>query len=264
MVNGTALTSGAASADIPLAVGTNTITIAVTALDGSMSTYTVAVMRGASPDTFLASLVISRGLLDPVFSHLITNYHTEVSYVSTYVTITPTTVNPGSTIMVNGSAVPSGTASAPIPLAFGDNAIIIVVTAPDGITTLTYTVTVTRPNDYLGSASELVSVEKQLDSPGLAVDNVNVHEGISPNGDGINDFLVIENIVNYPDNKLQIMNRSGQLIFEAKNYDNSSNVFDGHSNKNGAMQLPGTYFYSLDYTAHGVVKHKTGFIVLKY
>jgi len=75
---------------------------------------------------------------------------------------------------------------------------------------------------------------------------------------------LIEGIANYPENKLQIMNRSGQLVFEAKNYDNSNKVFDGHSNKTGAMQLPGTYFYSLDYTVNGVAKRKTGFVVLKY
>ena len=61
-----------------------------------------------------------------------------------------------------------------------------------------------------------------------------------------------------------IMNRNGQLIFEAKGYDNNSKVFDGHSNKNGQMQLPGTYFYQLEYTAKGILKHKTGFIVLRY
>jgi hypothetical protein len=30
------------------------------------------------------------------------------------------------------------------------------------------------------------------------------------------------------------------------------------------MQLPGTYFFALDYTVNGIIKHKTGFIVLKY
>jgi gliding motility-associated-like protein len=114
------------------------------------------------------------------------------------------------------------------------------------------------------SVYQPVSVDKPIDSPQLADDGILVHQGLSPNGDGINDFLVIENIANYPDNKLQIMNRSGQLVFESKNYDNSNKVFDGHSNKTGQMQLPGTYFYSLDYAVNGVTKHKTGFIVLKY
>jgi gliding motility-associated-like protein len=99
---------------------------------------------------------------------------------------------------------------------------------------------------------------------GMADDGIQVHQGVSPNGDGINDFLQIDNISQYPDNKLSIMNRNGQLIYEATGYDNSSKVFDGHSNKNGQMQLPGTYFYQLDYTVDGITKHKTGFLVLKY
>ena len=75
---------------------------------------------------------------------------------------------------------------------------------------------------------------------------------------------MIDNISQYPDNKLSIMNRNGQLVYEAKGYDNNSKVFDGHSNKNSQMQLPGTYFYQLDYTLSGITKHKTGFLVLKY
>jgi gliding motility-associated-like protein len=111
---------------------------------------------------------------------------------------------------------------------------------------------------------EPVSVGVQNFEPLLAEDGITVHQGVSPNGDGINDYLQIDNITNYPDNKLSIMNRNGLLVYEAKGYDNSTRVFDGHSNKNGQMQLPGTYFYALDYTANGVTKHKTGFLVLKY
>jgi hypothetical protein len=53
-------------------------------------------------------------------------------------------------------------------------------------------------------------------------------------------------------------------VFETRGYDNTSKVFDGHASTNGAMQVPGTYFYSLDYSVNGVAKHKTGFIILKY
>ena len=100
--------------------------------------------------------------------------------------------------------------------------------------------------------------------PQLADDGIVVHQGVSPNGDGINDFLQIDNIGQYPDNKVSIMNRNGQLVYEANGYDNSSKTFDGRSNKNGQMQLPGTYFYSLEYKVGGLVKRRTGFIVLKY
>jgi hypothetical protein len=51
-VNGTAVTSGSASEAIPLAVGSNTITVLVTAQDGTTTkTYTVAFIREAKPDS---------------------------------------------------------------------------------------------------------------------------------------------------------------------------------------------------------------------
>ena len=98
----------------------------------------------------------------------------------------------------------------------------------------------------------------------LAEDGIIVHQGVSPNGDGINDILVIDGITAYPENKLLIINRNGILVFESQGYDNSSKVFDGHSSQNGTMQLPGTYFYSLEYKVGKVTKHTTGFIILKY
>ena len=79
-------------------------------------------------------------------------------------------------------------------------------------------------------------------------DGITVHQGVSPNGDGINDYLTIDGITNHPDNSLTIIDRNGLIVYQTKGYDNSTKVFDGHSNINGAMQLPGTYFYSLDYT----------------
>jgi gliding motility-associated-like protein len=128
----------------------------------------------------------------------------------------------------------------------------------------TYTLTVNVAGGPETVPDDAISVAIRAGSPQLAGDGITVHRGVSPNGDGIDDFLRIDGITNYHDNKLTIMDRNGALIYEAKGYDNTTKVFDGHSNKNGAMQLPGTYFFSLDYTANGVIKHKTGFIVLKY
>jgi len=248
-----------------LSVGSNIITTVVTAQDNlTKLTYTVTVNRAASTNAKLLSLATSNGALTPAFNNTITSYTRAVSNATTSITFTPTTVDPNATVTINGASTPSGAVSAAQTLVVGNNVENIKVTAQDGVTAITYTVTVTRASGSMNSVYEPVSVAKPNDSPRLTEDNINVHQGVSPNGDGINDFLVIENIANYPDNKLQVMNRSGQLIFEAKGYDNSSKIFDGHSNKTGAMQLPGTYFYSLDYVVNGTAKHKTGFIVLKY
>jgi len=266
LLNGTtALTSGAASAPIPLSVGPNIITVQVTAQnDTATRTYTLTVTRAASAIDNLASLKLSRGALSPAFTILNTNYTASVVNGVSSITVTPTAADPNATITVNNTPVVSGSPSGAMALSVGANIISIMVTAADGITNQTYTVTVTRAVGPVANYSPGTSLAQLAEVPALNDENIIVHQGITPNGDGINDFLQIDNIAQYPDNKLSIINRNGQLVFETKGYDNSSKLFDGHSNKNGKMQLPGTYYYQLDYTANGITKHKTGYLVLKY
>ena len=219
-------------------------------------------LQAANAD--LASLTISSGTLTPGFAAGTTSYTDAVTNATTTVTVTPTFSDPNATqITVNTVAVTSGSASQVIALAVGANTINTIVTAQSGATK-TYTLVVTRAAGGADNYDDGISVTKPTETPALAEDGIKVHQAVSPNGDGINDFLTIENITNYPDNKLSIMNRNGQLVYEATGYDNSSKIFDGHSNKNGQMQLPGTYFYQLDYTVSGITKHKTGYLVLKY
>jgi len=91
-----------------------------------------------------------------------------------------------------------------------------------------------------------------------------VHQAVSPNGDGINDFLLIEGIEDYPDNKVTIINRKGVIVYSVNGYNNSSKVFDGHSNISRLLQPSGTYFYIIEYTANEKVLRKTGYLILKY
>ncbi len=263
-VNGTAVTSGSASGAISLNTGPNTITTVVTAQDGvTTKTYTVTVTRALSSNANLIGLTLSSGPLTPAFTATTTSYTASVANAVTSLTVTPKSADALATIIVNGIAVSSGTASGAIPLNLGNTVITTLVTAQNGTTTKTYTITVTRAA-VIANLAGAISVSNPTDHPQMMGEELVVRQALSPNGDGINDFLLIDGITNYPDNKLTIMNRSGQLIFEAKGYDNSAKVFDGHSNKTGAMQLPGTYFYSLDFTVNGTIKHKTGFIILKY
>jgi gliding motility-associated-like protein len=264
-INGTAVPEGTVSPYVPLNVGLNTITIIVTAADGvTKDTYTVAVTRASSIAT-LSGLTISSGTLTPAFAAATTSYTDKVVNTVTSIAFRATTTDPTATETINGTAVPEGTVSPYFPVNVGLNTITIIVTAADGVTKDTYTVAVTRAAPPQASTVyESLSVEPPAESPQLADDGIMIHKGISPNGDGIDDFLQIDNITNYPDNRLAIMNRNGILVYEAKGYDNASRVFDGHSNKNGAMQLPGTYFYSLDYIVNGIIRYKTGFLVLKY
>jgi len=269
-VNGTTVASGSPSGAIPLNVGQNTINTVVTSSDGTViKTYTLVVTEAVSTNANLSSLKSSRGAYTPSFNPNTTSYTASVVNGVTSTIITPTAAAPNGTIIkVNGTVVASGSPSGAIPLSVGANTINTVVTASDGATTKTYTLTITRagsPGNIVADNSLPASISTQPEKTLVTInDGIVVDQGISPNGDGINDYLVIDGILAYPDNKLSVINRNGALVFETKGYDNASKVFDGHSNKTGKMQLPGTYFYSLEYTVKGITKHKTGFIILKY
>ncbi|QFZ55859.1 BspA family leucine-rich repeat surface protein [Oceanihabitans sp. IOP_32] len=91
--------------------------------------------------------------------------------------------------------------------------------------------------------------------------------GLSPNGDGINDFWEIRGIENSPQNTVNIYNRWGDLVFTISNYNNQDRVFRGTANKLtklGAGQLPnGTYFFDIKVQGTHNLKKLRGFIVLK-
>lgn len=104
--------------------------------------------------------------------------------------------------------------------------------------TTEYTVTVKDQYGCTATASVIVSV---------ICDTLDIPNGFSPNGDGTNDFFVIDGIGEFPGNILYIYNRWGNLVYKKKEY---ANQWDGRSNVNGVMfgeELPnGTYYYILD------------------
>jgi len=61
---------------------------------------------------------------------------------------------------------------------------------------------------------------------------------ITPNGDGINDYLVVDCANQYPESSMIVFNRWGDEVYNNQNYDNS---WDG--TKDGEPLAVGTYFY---------------------
>ena len=89
---------------------------------------------------------------------------------------------------------------------------------------------------------------------------VEVYGGISPNGDGINDVLVIRNISKYPQNQIVILNRIGQVVYKVNGYGQNGNFFRGVSNS-GKELAADVYFYQLKVeTNNGESFIKKGFI----
>ena len=143
-----------------LAVGSNAITVEVTAEDGTTTTYTVTVTRAsatAASVATLSGLTLSGLTLSPAFSGGVTSGYTATalhSVSSTTVTPTLTDANAGYVIRLGGAAR-SVDAAADVPLAVGANVITVVVTAEDASTTRTYTATVTRQGSSDASLSAL-------------------------------------------------------------------------------------------------------------
>ncbi|MBL8096565.1 MAG: cadherin-like beta sandwich domain-containing protein [Anaerolineales bacterium] len=145
-VNGAPVTSGTPSGAITLNVGANSITTVVTAQDGSTTkTYTVIVTRAGSSDADLGSLVTSEGTLSPAFDSGTTAYTMTVGWGVHNLTLTPTSSDANATITVNGVTVTSGNASSALTINQGETILTVEVTAEDGVTVKTYTITVTRP-----------------------------------------------------------------------------------------------------------------------
>ena len=129
---------------ISLSVGSNVITVEVTAEDTTTTTtYTVTVTRAAPPssDATLKSLSLSDTSIG-TFSTVTTSYSVQVANSVSETTVTPTVNHSGASyvIKLGGVADSDGTVS----LTEGKNVITVEVTAEDGDTTQTYTVTVTR------------------------------------------------------------------------------------------------------------------------
>jgi hypothetical protein len=102
-----------------------------------------------STDASLVDLALSSGVLSPAFISTTLDYTATVAFSVTSLTVTPTANEPHAAIQVrvNGgswSPVASGSPSGPLDLNLGDNLVEILVTAQDGTTTATYTVTVSR------------------------------------------------------------------------------------------------------------------------
>ena len=73
-----------------------------------------------------------------------------------------------------------------------------------------------------------------------------IAQGLSPNGDGLNDFLVFKGLENYPGSELTIFTKDGQVLFKSSNYQNdwSGNYLKSGANSQDKVNQ-GVYYYSL-------------------
>lgn len=131
---------------ITLGVGRNVIPITVTSKDGVSNVYTLVVYRTESNDATLKSLSVTGFNYQPIFNKLIENYNLDIGSETSNLDIIAEPTDSNAKVEITGNK----------NLLSGMNIITIKVTAPDNITTKTYTLTVTKSaskNNYLSDLS---------------------------------------------------------------------------------------------------------------
>jgi gliding motility-associated-like protein len=81
----------------------------------------------------------------------------------------------------------------------------------------------------------------------FVVEPIDIPNAFSPNGDGLNDRWIIDNLEQYPNAVVEVFNRYGKKIFEKKGY-NSTNAWDGTNN---GSPLPVAPYYYIVRTGNG-------------
>ncbi|PAW93990.1 hypothetical protein CKK33_10980 [Mucilaginibacter sp. MD40] len=261
-INGNPVISGVITDPIALTGSSTVLNIISTAQDGiTKRTYAITVNKNGSSNANMSSLAVNpTGTLTLVSAG---NYSTTAAPAQASVQVAAIPSDSNASITINGIATANGVPSAPIALNATSTLLSIVVTAEDGITTRTFTITVNKaPNTLMATRQEIRMLAPKT-AASFAPADVVVHPAVSPNGDGSNDFLTIEGLSDVSGSKLSIMNAAGNLVYETKNYGKNGNVFDGHD-RGGSMLRSGTYYYALEYTTGNETKRKTGYLVLKY
>ncbi|HAF27616.1 MAG TPA: hypothetical protein DCG75_01075 [Bacteroidales bacterium] len=127
-------------------------------------------------------------------------------------------------------------------------------------------ITFTNLDDELGNRVLVLWKVEKRECPdttlmtSIKLDEIFEPNGFTPNGDGVNDYLIFNGIEKFPNNELIIYNRWGAEVFSQPNYSNE-NGWNGKNNSGNDLPED-TYFYVFT-VDNDPGETRKGFIVLK-
>lgn len=204
------------------------------------------------------SYAINKGSLDAGTNYTIDYTGANFSIRKAKQTISFT--NPGVLARDAGTVALDVKSSAALPITLRvDDPLVATVSGTDlqVLRLGTVRITATQMGDENHEAAPAVEVPVLIAAGAGAKLPIVVHQAVSPNGDGINEFLIIEGIRDYPENKVTIFDKNGSVLAEIESYNNQNNVFTGKDSRDG------TYHYFLDIKDNGVWKREKGYFVIR-
>jgi gliding motility-associated-like protein len=131
-----------------------------------------------------------------------------------------------------------------------------VIFTPEGTLafTTTFSYTITDPGGLTDDAVVTIT---------YAIEELEISQGFSPNGDGNNDTWYIKGIESYPNNIVKVFDRWGLLVYQKSGYENTIAPWDGRGNVGqfaGKLVERGTYFYIVE-PGNGMMR-KEGYVIV--
>ena len=264
-------------------IGYSIISSITTVASGTTETFSVT-LSGSIIGTFVTEITITSNDVDEnPFTFQLTGSIEGVTLIdgtdtSGEVIISNQEVNIGSTVVntdINKVFVIenlSTTNDLIINSIISDNPVFEVIDPPQTIAPSEFTpFTVRLIANVVGTYQGTLSVSTNLNDFTFIVtgevlegdrSTITVYNVVTPNGDGVHDYLKINNLENFLDNSVKIYNRWGDTVYEVKGYDNLNIRFAGVGNLGRSKDLvTGNYYYIID-KGNGE-DAITGFIFLK-
>jgi len=223
----------AAGNDTALCAGSSVLLCGTNSLNGAtynwylLPTWTLTntvICTSVSPAVSSTyALIVSNGICSDTDSVFVTVNTGPVANAGSDVTILTT-----GTVVLNGS----GSGNYLWSPSAGLSSTTIANPAANPTTTTTYTLLVTDVNGC--TSVDFVTI--------TIVRTVKPNDGLSPNGDGINDIWEIPNIEAFPGALVEVYNRWGEVLFSTTDYPNNK----WNAKYNGKELPVGTYYYVIN------------------
>lgn len=102
--------------------------------------------------------------------------------------------------------------------------------------------------------TEIPKEEQIQENPPIDVSKIPISNLLTPNGAGYNDYFIISNIDEYPENNLVVFGKDGKVVYERPNYRNEWN---------GENVSDGVYYYIFSFFYEGKTFMRRGSITIR-